>query len=363
MIRAIVVDDERPALEKMARLLEESGIVEVSGCFTNSQEALGFLQNTAVDAVFLDIEMPGMDGLELANRLLELQAGLAVVFVTAYQEYAVEAFRLNALDYLLKPVGKERLRETLNRIMRQKNIPVRPAPVQVYCFGRFRVLVGGGEVRFRTHKAEELLAFLVDRQGVAVKRSEIIDRLWEDFEGDRAVAHFHTTLHYLKKALLQRGVKVSVEHIRGAYRLEPADLDCDLYKFVSFVSINREVNALTIRDHEAVAALYTGDYLEGSEYRWAERKRLELRERFVGLVQAMADHYRAVGEHAKAVEIMKTALRYEPLHAGLNYRLLEALLLLNDRLAAVRYYELYKRQLQEELGCEPAAEIKRLMGS
>lgn len=361
MICALVVDDERPALEKTARLLGESGMVEVQGRFTSPLEALDFLKKTPVDAAFLDIEMPGMDGLELANRALDLQGGLAVVFVTAYHEYAVEAFRLNALDYLLKPVGKERLRETLNRIVRRKNIQIRPAPVQVYCFGRFRVVAGGGEVKFRTGKAEELLAFLVDRRGAAAGRNEIIDRLWEDFEGDRAVAHFHTTLHYLKKALLQRGARAPVEHARGAYRLDPAGFDCDYHQFMSFVSAAKGVNAVTIREYEEAAALYAGDYLAGGEFRWAERNRVALREKYVRLILDLADYYRSAGEPGKTAEIMKTGLRHEPLHAGINYRLLEALLLLNDRVAAARYYDIYKRQLKNELGLEPGAEFRRLL--
>ena len=94
------------------------------GCFTEPLAALELLKKNTVDAVFLDIEMPETDGLELAGRILDLQGKIAVVFVTAYNDYAVEAFRLNALDYLMKPAEEDRIRETLNRIIEEKHIPM-----------------------------------------------------------------------------------------------------------------------------------------------------------------------------------------------------------------------------------------------
>lgn len=361
MIRAIIVDDEQPSVDKTARLLGDSGIVDVRGRFTNPLEALEFLKKTRVDAAFLDIEMPGMDGLELSNHVLDLQGGIAVVFVTAFHEYAVEAFRLNALDYLLKPVSKERLKETLDRIVEEKNVQVHPAPLQVYCFGKFKVVAGAGEVKFRTGKAEELLAFLIDRRGAAVSRSEIIDRMWGEYDGDRAVAHFNTTLHYVKKALLRCGVEAPVEHVRGAYRLEPAGIDCDFHRSMSFVSAAAGVNDVSIQEYEETAALYTGDYLAGNEFQWAERNRVALKEQYVRMIMDMAAYYRSAGKHGKTAEIMKTGLHHEPLHGGINYRLVEALLLLNDRIAAARYYDIYRRKLKNELGLEPDAAFKRLM--
>jgi two-component system, LytTR family, response regulator len=118
MIKAIIVDDEQPALDKLEKLLKDSGLISVEGTFTEPTEALSFLKKTQVDAVFLDIEMPDTDGIELAIRILDIQERISVVFVTAYNQYAVEAFRLNAIDYLMKPVTSERLEETLGRIIK-----------------------------------------------------------------------------------------------------------------------------------------------------------------------------------------------------------------------------------------------------
>lgn len=142
MIRAIVIDDEQLPLQMLEQMLNSSGMAQASATFTKPLEALAYLKENKVDAVFLDIEMPDMDGIELATHILDLQGSIAVVFVTAYNQYAVEAFRLNALDYLLKPVSADRLRETLCRIMEGKAVPVPSEKVTVRCFGKFSVIAG-----------------------------------------------------------------------------------------------------------------------------------------------------------------------------------------------------------------------------
>lgn len=361
MIRAIIVEDERPSADKMEKLLNDSGIVEITGKFTDPVEALEFIKKVKIDAAFLDIEMPELDGFQLANHILDLQSWSAVVFVTAYNEYAVEAFRLNALDYLMKPVDKDRLQETLDRIIQEKDLKLNPSQMKVRCFGRFKVIIGSGEVKFRTGKAEELLAYLIDSRGREVSRNEIMDRLWPDYDGDRAVAHFNTTLHYVRKALLRNGIKAPIEHLRGSYRLDAGSIDCDGHRFLARVSAADKINDITISEYEEIAALYTGDYLGDNEFQWAERNRMLFREKYIRLIIKMADYYNTAGNYSRLVELLKTGLTHEPLHSILNYRLIETLLLLNDRIGAAKYYEIYRRGINNELGLEPDARFRKLM--
>jgi DNA-binding LytR/AlgR family response regulator len=114
-LRVLVVDDEEPAVDDLVYLLsEEPGVGDVTGV-ADATAALRHLQEHEVDVVFLDIKMPGLDGLELARLLARFARPPEVVFVTAYDEHAVEAFEVRATDYLLKPVRPERLRQALDR--------------------------------------------------------------------------------------------------------------------------------------------------------------------------------------------------------------------------------------------------------
>ena len=361
MIRAIVVDDEKPSLDRLVKMLKNSGLVEMRGEFFNPLEALEFLKSNRVDAVFLDIEMPDMDGIELSSCIIDIQKEAAIVFVTAYNQYAVEAFRLNALDYIMKPVSPERLRETLEKILKGKRIYSSSEGVYVQCFGRFTVNTGNEEVKFRTEKAEELFAFMIDRGGSFVSRSEIIDSLWENFDGDRALIHFNTTLHYLKKALLNYGVQIPFVYDRGGYKFDMSGINCDFIDFSAFFDNYKVTKQLNIPECEKIAGLFTGEYLSGWEYDWATVKRLLLEEQYFCLILAMAEYFKGTGSYRKAAEWLKTGLLKEPLHRELNYRLAEVLLLANERILAVKYYDVYRNGLRKKFECDPDSEFIRLM--
>ncbi|MCL2543354.1 MAG: LytTR family DNA-binding domain-containing protein [Nocardioidaceae bacterium] len=115
-LRVLVVDDERPALDELVYLLEgDERVGEVTGC-DSATEAVVALRSSAYDAVFLDVAMPGLSGLDLAAVIGRSADPPAIVFVTAHAEHAVDAFDLHAVDYLLKPVRTERLREAVRRL-------------------------------------------------------------------------------------------------------------------------------------------------------------------------------------------------------------------------------------------------------
>lgn len=121
MIKALIADDEAPARSRLARMLAEFKDLQVVGEASNGLEALQAFQNLKPDLAFLDIEMPELNGLEVAETWGG--EGPAVVFVTAYSEHALKAFELSAVDYLVKPVSPERLAETMERIRRRGNAP------------------------------------------------------------------------------------------------------------------------------------------------------------------------------------------------------------------------------------------------
>lgn len=114
-MKILIVDDENLAISRLKRLLNDEGLEDIT-TFTDPQEALKQCTKTKYDAVFLDISMPEISGLELANRILELEPKTFVVFQTAYDEYALEAYKTGGMGYLLKPIDVEALKEILKKI-------------------------------------------------------------------------------------------------------------------------------------------------------------------------------------------------------------------------------------------------------
>jgi two-component system LytT family response regulator len=128
MLRAIIVDDEELSVNRLQRILSESGEIEICHTFLNPMEAYEFVKENRIHIAFLDISMPEIDGMRLSSLLLDLDASIDVVFVTAYDDYAVQAFDMSALDYLMKPVTAQRMSKTLDKIRkRHRSAAVEPS--------------------------------------------------------------------------------------------------------------------------------------------------------------------------------------------------------------------------------------------
>ena len=210
-MRVIIVDDERLALRQFEMETEDMPGVEVAGAFTNPVDALAYVQEHPVEAAFLDIAMPGMNGLALAEKLREIRPDLVVIFLTGYEQYTLDALKVKADYYLTKPYNKQDITEALERARllaaRQKK------RVYARTFGRFDVFIDGEAVYFPNAKAKELLALCVDHRGGAVTIEEAVDKLWENRAYDDRVKNLY------RKAVMQIR-QVLAEH--GAEALFPA---------------------------------------------------------------------------------------------------------------------------------------------
>ena len=216
-MRAIVVADELLNIEHIHRLLVEVGI-EVLGCYTNPYEALEMAKALQPDVLFLDIEMPEMSGLEIAESVYsDERLDSEVVFITAFNQYALDAFRVNALDNLLKPVMEEDLNRSLERIRKRGKersaIEGRTSSRQVTVafFGKFSVYLDSEPepVRWVTSKCAELLAYmLLQQEEKEVSKWQLFEALWNGKNTEKADINLRSTASRVNKTLrdLQAGM-------------------------------------------------------------------------------------------------------------------------------------------------------------
>jgi len=120
MLKVILVDDEEPVLDELSYILGKLDRVEILGCYTNPVEALEHIRRSEANLVFLDIKMPQISGLCVAQEIIAFEKNIGIIFVTAHDEYAVKAFEINAIDYVMKPVSIERLNGCIDRVLNRK---------------------------------------------------------------------------------------------------------------------------------------------------------------------------------------------------------------------------------------------------
>jgi two-component SAPR family response regulator len=252
---AICVDDEPLVLQLTLSLFRDlPGFQEVEG-FAGPLEALDWLENHTPDIALLDIDMPGMNGLELARRIRDMHPDTAVIFLTGYSEYALDAFQLHASGYLMKPINREKLASEVEYALSGRN-RVKASNVFAKTFGNFDLLVDGRPLVFKRSKSKELLAYLVDRHGGNVSRPEAFAVLWEDTFYDRAMQkQMDVVIRSLRSTLEEAGVGEIFEIQSGWMRILPERMDSDLFRFLD-------------GNREAIQE-YRGEYM--SAYSWASQ--------------------------------------------------------------------------------------------
>ena len=252
-MKVICVDDEILLAEYVAKLCRELPNVEDAFAFSQPTNALNWLENNTAELALLDIDMPGMNGMELAARIKQEYPKMAVVFLTGYSRFAVDAFRLRVSGYLLKPVDPERLAEEVDYSLSVRQVR-HFAHIEARTFGNFDLLVDGRPVSFRQGKCKELLAYLIDRRGSGVSRAEAFAILWEDRPYDRPMQkQFDVIIRSLRDSLREAGVEYIFEMKSGMLRIVPEKISCDLFRFCS-----GDVSAFNE---------YAGEYMNG--YAWA----------------------------------------------------------------------------------------------
>lgn len=268
-MRTILIDDERLALEVLEQMLSSFKEIQIVGSYTDYKEVLEELDEIKPEIIFLDIEMGEMDGLELANIIVSKLGDIDIIFVTAYSQFAVDAFEINAIDYLLKPVQEKRLEKAINRLIANKKRSEeldskRLNELKVYSFGVFKVLDRENKtLNWRTQKSKELFAFLWQRKERALSKDLIIESIFSDRALDKATTLLHTTIYQLRKNLEKLGYVNGIIYSEEGYQLNlPLRSDLDHLRIL----LKKE--DIKNEDIEEILKIYKGDFLE-ENYHWA----------------------------------------------------------------------------------------------
>lgn len=250
------IDDERTLLQFLHSAIAEAAPGAEIRDFLRGQAALDAVAQEGLrpDVVFSDIRMPGVTGLELAVRMKELSAETRIVFVTGYDDYALDAYQRHVSGYLLKPISAAKIREELDALPS----PRPAAPTQrltIQCFGYFEVFWHNRPLHFQRQQSKELFAYLISREGGMCTHGEISAALWED-ETDLKLTgnRIRTLLADLRKTFSDIGMEDVLIRHRASLAVNRALLDCDFFRMLD-------------GDMEAVNA-FKGEFMV--QYSWAE---------------------------------------------------------------------------------------------
>ncbi len=258
-MNSIIVDDEIHILRHTESIIRNVFPDYHIRCFDNPDDALIYAAANRIDIAFLDIEMGGMNGLELAKRLKDIHAKTNIIFATIHSEYALSAYSLQASDYLLKPVNKDMILKTIDTLRFPPETAVSEEPaanlLTVQCFGNFDVFKGGRPLHFPRRKSKELLAYLIHKRGTSCTIKEIAAVLFESKEDSSLLQkQIQVIISDMMKVLKTEGAQKLIIKSYNNIAVDPSKADCDYYRFLQ--GETKAVNA------------YMGEYM--SNYSWAE---------------------------------------------------------------------------------------------
>ena len=246
---AIAVDDEALMLGALVAAIEASPDITKVTKFSDCEQALEFVKSNPADVAFLDINMRGMGGLALAEKIIASRPNCKIVFCTGYEEYAIPAFKLHASGYLMKPISAEDVQSEIDNI---NGVRQREKLLTVKCFGNFEVYVKEEKLLFKRLKTKELFAFLVDRRGAGMTAKQICSVLFPD-DGDDAKnsAYLRQLVMDLKNTLKSVGAEAVLCHEIPCYRIDTGLIKCD---YISYLENGKPE--------------FHGEYM--TQYSWAE---------------------------------------------------------------------------------------------
>lgn len=258
----LAIDDEKLALANLVSELKKVFINEKIYDFLSSVNAIKFIgemksKNEVIDYVFMDIKMPNINGLEMAKIIKTIYPKVKMFFCTAYSQYSLDAWNMKVKGYILKPISATKIKEVVEEMIGdwENEESVTEKNIKVKTFGDFEIFLNGKPLEFERSKAKELLAYLVDRKGAAVKTERIAAILFEDKNYDRSVKNMTTSIvSSLRSTLKKYGIDDIIVKSWNQIAIDVNKIKCDAYDFEKYdlVAINS----------------YEGEYMYG--YTWAE---------------------------------------------------------------------------------------------
>ena len=247
-MKVLLVDDEELQLLRLENVCKNVLKDSEFFVFSNSNKAFEGVKDKKIDLAFLDIEMPGLNGIQLAKKLKSVNPKVKIIFVTAYDNYALAAFKLHASGYVTKPVTESKVQEEMNELNNSFEI-AHANKLQVKCFGNFEIFYNGEPVKFSYQKSKEVFAYLVDREGSLINVNELNAVMWEEDHK----SYLRNLIADIQLTLKNIGCPEVFIKQRNGCAIDVTKVDCDAYEYK--------------KDNPTAIRMYRGEYM--MQYSWA----------------------------------------------------------------------------------------------
>lgn len=362
MINAVIVDDDEHILNLLQTFVYKTGYFNLVRVYNSPLKALAELGQTKPSVVFIDIDMLEMDGITLAERISEADPAIHIVFVTAHDQYAVKAFDLDALDYILKPFSFKRINKTVTKVVNALSCrgDEENAKIDVKCFGNLSVKINEKPVKWGRAKAEELFGLLFMHHGEGIHKDVLREELWPEHDPQKAMQILQTTVCKLRNIFAPLKDSVELDYLGNKYYLNIIQGSCELFFVESVLDNYESASSESAKLVESAAQLVGKGFLKGNGYLWAMEKDEELRDRMCNILRHYADYFISEKNSSRAITMLKQLVKIVPYDDGANNLLLRLYAQENDSAGLIDHYRWLKQTLKTDYDMAPPVSTKNL---
>jgi two-component system, LytTR family, response regulator len=371
---AMVIDDEILSAEHICRLLEKMDITVL--CYTNPYDALGKIDIHKPDVLFLDIEMPEISGLELAEEVQNRKIDCEIVFITGHNQYAIEAFNVNALDYLLKPIIGKQIDRAIQRVKKRREIYLinkadinnsvpNERKIKISLFGKVSVYdeYKKKQIRFMTAKSAEIFCFLLlHKNEKDISKWRLMDAIWPDKDLDKGDINLRSSISRLNKTFRENLINISIKSTGNGYQLDlqESELEIDAYLLEILAYKDSTIQTGDVALWEQIILSYNDMLLEDFDSEWCENYRNIYHRYFMSTAQKLVNYFESIPmKPFRTLCILEKMLKFEPYDEKIRERALELYYEMGGKSGVDKYYKDYVKMIKKDLGIEPGEQLKR----
>ncbi len=324
----------------------------VEGEFQDRSAALDNLHKYKPEVVFCDLDMDGINVSLFMDALKEQAPKAAIVFISSCNSFAVKAFEISAMDYIIKPFTKERFNNTMKRIYAYRNYLKDRQDIKILCFNNQLEIINNStktHMKWRTKKAKELFTYLLYKNGKRLSKHELVDTIFEGSSDEKkALNNLYVTVYYIRNQLEEFGLDTSRFFISENYTVDVDEGLCDYVDFDNFLNKIITIDGTNIDSIEKMIHLFNGAFLEDEDYPWLYEMRESFELKYEDFMLKLADYYIFSGELKKAEGVLQKFICINPISDEAHNRLLELYIYEDNKEKFLKQYQKYVIIMKEE---------------
>lgn len=359
-MRIVLIDDEQLALDELQYFLNPYK-VDIVGMYRNPSKVLDNIEKEQPDTVFLDIDMPGISGIELASKIRSILPNIIIVFVTAHSQFAFEAYQVHPAGYVMKPVNEGYFRNTMKYVFQQYELlslnkrekahkDIEKDLTCIKCFGLFEIRNHKNErMKFPTLKVKELLSYFICNVDKPIYRDELLSLFSKGGGGKSSLNNYYVTLHRLRTSISHFGFMEEEINLGKNYNFHVADGLCDLVDFQRFIKHNSVIEEKNEWEAKSWIDKFDGVVFRDLDLEWINEVNEWVLVQMESLGIKLAAYYKGTNQELKSEPILFRLLDINPLWAEGYEFLLRMYMDRNDKDKYSLFYKRYYKLMKEEL--------------